>query len=68
MIRPQIDEALAQGYLTECEEYWQITEHGKLFLNSFLSCSSPKNLKADSGFCIPFCQLRERLACHSILE
>jgi coproporphyrinogen III oxidase, anaerobic (EC 1.3.99.22) len=35
-IRPQIDEALAQGYLTECAEYWQITEHGKLFLNSLL--------------------------------
>ena len=36
VIRPQIDEALAQGYLTECEDYWQITEHGKLFLNSLL--------------------------------
>ncbi|MDU1085168.1 MAG: radical SAM family heme chaperone HemW, partial [Leclercia adecarboxylata] len=36
VIRPQIDEALAQGYLTECDEFWQITEHGKLFLNSLL--------------------------------
>jgi oxygen-independent coproporphyrinogen-3 oxidase len=36
VIRSQIDEALAQGYLTECDEYWQITEHGKLFLNSLL--------------------------------
>ena len=36
VIRTQIDEALAQGYLTKCEEYWQITEHGKLFLNSLL--------------------------------
>ncbi|KNC94654.1 radical SAM family heme chaperone HemW [Trabulsiella odontotermitis] len=36
VIRPQIDEALAQGYLTECEQFWQITEHGKLFLNSLL--------------------------------
>lgn len=36
VIRPQIDEALACGYLTESEEYWQITEHGKLFLNSLL--------------------------------
>lgn len=62
VIRPQIDEALAQGYLTECDESWQITEYGKLFLNSFLSCSSLKILKADSGFYIPFCWLRERLA------
>ncbi|MNR27872.1 HemN family oxidoreductase [compost metagenome] len=36
VIRPQIDEALAKGYLTECDAYWQITEHGKLFLNSLL--------------------------------
>ncbi len=36
VIRPQLDEAIAQGYLTECADYWQITEHGKLFLNSLL--------------------------------
>ena len=36
VIRPQISKALAQGYLTECDEFWQITEHGKLFLNSLL--------------------------------
>ena len=35
-IRPQLDEALAKGYLIETEEYWQITEKGKLFLNSLL--------------------------------
>ncbi|TAI82021.1 radical SAM family heme chaperone HemW [Pectobacterium versatile] len=35
-IRPQLDQALAQGYLTETATYWQITEHGKLFLNSLL--------------------------------
>lgn len=35
-IRPQLDAAIAQGYLTECEQFWQITEHGKLFLNSLL--------------------------------
>ncbi|MDX6020410.1 radical SAM family heme chaperone HemW [Scandinavium sp. V105_16] len=35
-VRSQIDEALAQGYLTESETEWQITEHGKLFLNSLL--------------------------------
>ncbi|MEM6162339.1 radical SAM family heme chaperone HemW [Erwinia sp. P6884] len=36
VIRPQIDEALAKGYLTETAENWQITEKGKLFLNSLL--------------------------------
>ncbi|MEQ9948435.1 radical SAM family heme chaperone HemW [Pectobacterium aroidearum] len=35
-IRPQLDQALAQGYLTETATHWQITEHGKLFLNSLL--------------------------------
>ncbi|ATF91081.1 radical SAM family heme chaperone HemW [Cedecea neteri] len=35
-IRPQLDEALAKNYMTETDEYWQITEHGKLFLNSLL--------------------------------
>ncbi|EOL8957764.1 radical SAM family heme chaperone HemW [Cronobacter dublinensis] len=35
-IRPQIDEAIARNYLAETPESWQITEHGKLFLNSLL--------------------------------
>ncbi|MFW5408558.1 radical SAM family heme chaperone HemW [Pectobacterium brasiliense] len=35
-IRPQLDQALAQDYLTETDTHWQITEHGKLFLNSLL--------------------------------
>ena len=35
-IRPQIDEALAQGYLTETPASWQVTHKGKLFLNSLL--------------------------------
>lgn len=35
-IRAQIDDALAKGYLTETAEEWQITEKGKLFLNSLL--------------------------------
>ena len=43
VIRPQIDEALAQGYLTECDESWQITEHGKLFLNSLLELFLAEN-------------------------
>lgn len=36
VIRRQIDEAISRGYLSECDEYWQITQHGKLFLNSLL--------------------------------
>lgn len=36
MIRPQIDRALEKGYITESEHSWQITEAGKLFLNSLL--------------------------------
>ncbi|AIR59457.1 radical SAM family heme chaperone HemW [Cedecea neteri] len=36
IIRPQLDAALAKNYMTETDEYWQITEHGKLFLNSLL--------------------------------
>ncbi|MBD2781061.1 radical SAM family heme chaperone HemW [Xenorhabdus sp. 42] len=35
-IRPQVDEALAKGYITETDTHWQITKHGKLFLNSLL--------------------------------
>lgn len=36
IIRHQIDEALALGYISESETHWQITPHGKLFLNSLL--------------------------------
>ena len=36
VIRPQIDAAIAEGYLLEDLQNWQITEHGKLFLNSLL--------------------------------
>ncbi|MDE9433101.1 radical SAM family heme chaperone HemW [Xenorhabdus bovienii] len=35
-IRPKLDEALAKGYITENATHWQITKHGKLFLNSLL--------------------------------
>ncbi|MFG1173438.1 radical SAM family heme chaperone HemW [Erwiniaceae bacterium CAU 1747] len=35
-VRAQLDEALAKGYLTETAEFWQVTEKGKLFLNSLL--------------------------------
>ncbi|WP_237386195.1 radical SAM family heme chaperone HemW [Xenorhabdus sp. Sc-CR9] len=35
-IRLQLDEALAKGYITESDIHWQITKHGKLFLNSLL--------------------------------
>lgn len=36
VIRSPLDQALAKGYLEETDEYWQITEKGKLFLNSLL--------------------------------
>ncbi|MCD1127241.1 radical SAM family heme chaperone HemW [Jinshanibacter sp. LJY008] len=36
VIRQNIDSALKLGYLTETSEHWQITEKGKLFLNSLL--------------------------------
>ncbi|MCU5774556.1 radical SAM family heme chaperone HemW [Erwiniaceae bacterium BAC15a-03b] len=36
VIRPQINQALEKGYLTETPEHWQITQKGKLFLNSLL--------------------------------
>ena len=36
VIRSQLDEALQQGFITETEQYWQVTEKGKLFLNSLL--------------------------------
>ena len=36
VIRQNIDSALKLGYLTETSEHWQVTEKGKLFLNSLL--------------------------------
>lgn len=36
VIRPQLDAAIAAGYVQEQPEHWQITEKGKLFLNSLL--------------------------------
>ncbi|SFN07524.1 oxygen-independent coproporphyrinogen-3 oxidase [Izhakiella capsodis] len=35
-VRSQIDEAIRLGYLNENASHWQITERGKLFLNSLL--------------------------------
>ncbi len=35
-IRPQLERALALNYVIESTDAWQITEHGKLFLNSLL--------------------------------
>ncbi|EIC82518.1 radical SAM family heme chaperone HemW [Serratia sp. M24T3] len=35
-IRSQLDEAIAKDYLLETATHWQITEKGKLFLNSLL--------------------------------
>ncbi|QGY30464.1 radical SAM family heme chaperone HemW [Pantoea cypripedii] len=36
IIRPQIEAAMAAEYIVETEQQWQITEKGKLFLNSLL--------------------------------
>ncbi|BAH83405.1 radical SAM family heme chaperone HemW [Candidatus Ishikawella capsulata] len=35
-IRPQIIQAISEGYITENNKNWQTTEKGKLFLNSLL--------------------------------
>ena len=36
VVRPTMDWALTQNYITENASNWQITEHGKLFLNELL--------------------------------
>ena len=36
VVRPTMDWALTQNYITESASHWQITEHGKLFLNELL--------------------------------
>lgn len=41
VIRAPLDQALAKHYLAESKEYWQITEKGKLFLNSLLELFLP---------------------------
>ncbi|MBS0894777.1 radical SAM family heme chaperone HemW [Tatumella sp. JGM130] len=35
-IRPALDKAIAAGYLQESAGHWQVTEKGRLFLNSLL--------------------------------
>jgi len=35
-IRPALDKAIAAGYLNETENTWQVSEKGRLFLNSLL--------------------------------
>lgn len=35
-IKDEMDWALTQGYITETKESWQVTEQGKLFLNTLL--------------------------------
>ena len=35
-VKHQIDLAVAQNYVVENADFWQITEHGKLFLNELL--------------------------------
>lgn len=36
-LRPQLDAAQAQGYIRETPSHWQVTPHGKLFLNTLLT-------------------------------
>ncbi|WP_386698189.1 radical SAM family heme chaperone HemW [Lonepinella sp. MS14436] len=40
-VQKQIDFAVQQHYLTENEKTWQITQHGKLFLNELLELFLP---------------------------
>ncbi|WP_025246777.1 hypothetical protein [Candidatus Sodalis pierantonius] len=35
-VRPALDQALAVGYISESDSHWQVTDKGKLFLNSLL--------------------------------
>ncbi|MEX4057548.1 YggW family oxidoreductase, partial [Haemophilus influenzae] len=35
-VKNQIDFAIQQNYIVENADSWQITEHGKLFLNELL--------------------------------
>lgn len=42
LIRAQLDQALAKNYLIETDTDWQITEQGKLFLNSLLELFLPE--------------------------
>ncbi|MCG7499019.1 radical SAM family heme chaperone HemW [Vibrio sp. Of7-15] len=41
-IQGTIDWALEKKYLSETESHWQITEHGKLFLNDLLAAFMPE--------------------------
>lgn len=43
VIRPQLDEAMATGYVDESAQYWHITDKGKLFLNSLLEIFLPED-------------------------
>ncbi|QNS14876.1 radical SAM family heme chaperone HemW [Mannheimia bovis] len=36
IVRPTMDWALSQNYISETPTHWQITQHGKLFLNELL--------------------------------
>ena len=36
-VQNQMNQAIQQQYLVENTDYWQITEHGKLFLNELLA-------------------------------
>ncbi|RQW62855.1 radical SAM family heme chaperone HemW [Vibrio viridaestus] len=42
VIQPTIEWAKEKGYLIESEDFWQITEKGKLFLNDLLAAFMPE--------------------------
>lgn len=42
VVRPQLDQAIEAGYLSETPQFWQITPKGKLFLNSLLEAFLPE--------------------------
>ena len=42
-VRNPLDLALQKNYIVESEEFWQITEHGKLFLNELLALFLPED-------------------------
>ncbi|OOF80777.1 radical SAM family heme chaperone HemW [Rodentibacter caecimuris] len=42
-VKNQIDLALKQNYIVETDTSWQITEHGKLFLNELLTLFLPED-------------------------
>lgn len=47
-VKNQIDFAIQQNYIVETLDSWQITEHGKLFLNELLALFSMNKIFSSS--------------------